>query len=274
MDWSSIGSWLDTTPLFVVGLLTLALMAAAYALGHALQPAPGEDARKSGDGQETFVVSAVLGLLALLIGFTFALAVDRFEGRRVLVLEEANAIGTAYLRTQLLAAPHRARLSSILTTYLDNRIALADPSADRVARLTQNDRLLVDLWAATAALFDDIKELGLSSDYLEPINGLIELDAARKTAYAARVPAEVFFVLLVFILVSSAVLGYVLTSRSPQVTGGLLLLLLVLVFTLMLDIDRPTAGLVNESQAPLMTLRASIAAEPPSVYDRWRSGST
>jgi hypothetical protein len=61
-------------------------------------------------------VSAVLGLLALLLGFTFAMAVDRFEQRRTLVLDEVNAISTAYLRTQLLQAPHRERIGKLLTS--------------------------------------------------------------------------------------------------------------------------------------------------------------
>ena len=86
-------------------------------------------------GQESYVVSAVLGLLALLLAFTFSLATDRFEARRVLVLEESNAIGTAFLRTQLLGEPHRARLSQLLIEYTDNRIVLAkaEGKADRAA---------------------------------------------------------------------------------------------------------------------------------------------
>ena len=73
---------------------------------------------------EGYVVSAVLALMGLLLGFTFALSVDRFETRRALVLQEANAIGTAYLRSQALTEPHRSRMSKALVDYTNNRIAL------------------------------------------------------------------------------------------------------------------------------------------------------
>jgi hypothetical protein len=85
--------------------------------------------RPEGESQEGFVISAVLGLLALLLGFTFSLALDRYEARGVLVLEEANAIGTSYLRSQVLDEPHRSRKSRILLEYTETRVQLGQPSA-------------------------------------------------------------------------------------------------------------------------------------------------
>lgn len=127
--WNTLSNWISTAPVISVAAFVLVLMAAAASVGAALktshekrQVATGE---ASGEGQEAYIVSAVLGLLALLMGFTFSLAVDRYETRRALVLEEANAIGTAWLRAQLLEAPHRDRIGGILIAYADNRLALS-----------------------------------------------------------------------------------------------------------------------------------------------------
>src|SRR5262249_6207064 len=148
------------------------------------------------DGQEGYIVSGVLGLLALMLGFTLAMAVERFEARRLLVLEEANAIGTTYLRSQLLAEPHPTRLSRLLVDYTDNRIVLATAPRDDVPRLlAKNDQFLTDLWAATSAAFETIKGLDFSSSYLETMNHMIDLDASRKAARLAHVPTEVLVVL-------------------------------------------------------------------------------
>ena len=76
--------------------------------------------------QESYLVGGMLGLLALLLAFSFSIALNRFDERRHLVVQEANAIGTAYLRTQMLDEPHRSRLSGLLVNYTDNRIKLAN----------------------------------------------------------------------------------------------------------------------------------------------------
>ncbi|MDC9823962.1 hypothetical protein PRN20_09460 [Devosia sp. ZB163] len=224
-------------------------------------------------GQEAYIVSAVLGLLALLMGFTLSLSLDRFETRRALVLEEANAIGTAYLRTQLLREPHRGRLTDLLVSYIDNRLAFAktDSADERRERLAADDQLTVDLWAATAAAFDEIRSTAFSTGYLDSINAVLDLDTSRRTAGAARVPAEVFGMLALFTLVASGLLGFVLTGPRRRITATFLLLLMALALSLMLDIDRPSAGLVVEWQEPLEALRASISAHPPDAYDRWRT---
>ena len=156
MVWNTLNGWLNNAPLLILGGGTLILMTMAVGAGVALRAwnDGGRQIGKKGEdgGLEGYVVSAVLGLLALLMGFTFSLAVDRFETRRTLVLEEANAIGTTYLRAQLLEQPHRERISQLLVNYTDNRIALAKAPPDRVAPLlAANDRMLSDLWAATAS---------------------------------------------------------------------------------------------------------------------------
>jgi hypothetical protein len=275
MTWHNLDSWLNRTELLVLAAILFVAMCGAAAIGLLLQRSrPASDNKDSEGGQEGYIVSAVLGLLALLMGFTFSLAVDRFETRRVLVLEEANAIGTAYLRSQLLAGPDRARMSDLLIRYTDNRIALAKARPGGTAQqqlLAINDGLITDLWAGTSAAFESIKGLDFSSAYLDSLNALIDLDASRKTARAARVPTEVFVVLFVYLVTTAGVLGYVLKGTRGRLAAGFLLALLTLSLMLIMDINRPVAGGVSESQRPMEELKASLAAQPPAVFDKWRA---
>jgi hypothetical protein len=187
------------------------------------------------------------------------------------VLEEANAIGTTYLRVQLLPEPHRARMTKLLVRYLDNRIALAQASpGDVQARLAVNDALLTDVWTATSAAFPSIQGLEFSNIFISSVNNMIDLDASRKAARLARVPAEVFAVLFVYLVTTGGVLGYFLRGSRGRSAGGILLALLTLSLLLIIDIDRPTMGGVVEGQGPMIQLRDSIAAQPPTVFDRWR----
>ena len=117
--------WLNTLPIWLIGVLLLTSLVAAALLGRRIQP-PHKEGGKDENG-ENYSFSASLGLLALLTGFTFSLAIQRFEDRRHLVLEHANAIGTAYLRIQLLPEPHRARLSGLNFPATPARLAKCRP---------------------------------------------------------------------------------------------------------------------------------------------------
>ena len=272
MTWKTVNDWIDNAPLFVLGIGVLILMLIALWGGVLLRKRHGDStlSTEKDGGLEGYVVSAVLGLLALLMGFTFSLAVDRFEARRVLVLEEANAIGTAYLRAQLLQEPHRQRISQLLVKYTDNRIVLAQaPRAQMPPLLAENDRMLTDLWAATASAFVTIKGLDFSSTFLDSVNNVIDLDASRKMARLARVPTEVFVVLFIYLIVTAGVLGYVFVGNRGRGAAGFMLLLLTLSLLLILDIDRPNKGGVREAQMAMEQLRTSFKKQPPQVFDRY-----
>ena len=271
-----VKSFIDGAPLLVLCLAIIALVALAAFGGHLLRrwhdSGPPSREREGGE-QEAYIVSGVVGLLALLMGFTFSLAVDRFEIRRGLVLEEANAIGTAYLRTQLLEEPHRARISDLLIAYTDNRLAVAqltpnDPGVE--TRIAQDDRMLTDLWAATSSAFETIKGLDFSSTYVDSINHVIDLDASRRAAMVVHVPTEVFIVLVIYLVVTAGVLGYVLIGPRGKSAAAFMLALMVLSLLLIIDIDSPARGGVRGSQGPLIELQKMLKSQPTSVYDRFR----
>ena len=261
-----------TRPVWQIGLILFVVMCAVALVSNALRERFGDDdAVKDGDGPENYIFSAVAGLLALLMGFTFSMAVDRFDSRRVLVLEEANAIGAAYLRSQLLVEPHRSRMSDLIVAYTDNRLVLgkAQTVDEAFAPRQRNDALIVDIWTGTVAAWDSIKGYDFSSAYLDSIKTVIDLDASRKTARNARVPNAVLGVLFVYVVASAAVLGYVIRGRRNRLTAALLMALFTLSLMLIVDINRPVGGRVVETQRPMEELQKFLHGHPRAIYDRW-----
>ena len=157
----AFGNWLIAAPIWQIALTIFGGMAVAIMIGSGfrrLHRPDYSDDPKGADkdsSEQGVMASAVMGLLALLIGFTFSLAISRFDTRRQNVLLEANAIGTTYLRSQMLDEPHRARLSKLLIDYTDNRLVLADehPGPRQLALIKISDALIVDMWKATVEAF-------------------------------------------------------------------------------------------------------------------------
>jgi len=269
--------WVRDTPLLILGAVLLLLMTAAFIGGrmfHEYQEnrRKAEKVRKWSHDYEGYIVSSVLGLLAILLGFTFSLAINRYEQRRELVISHANAIGTTYLRAQLLGPPHRERLSKLLVDYTDNLIALGSARRGQTsALLAKDDAFLTDIWAATAAAFDSIRSTSLSISLTQTTNDMIDLDSTRRSVRIIHIPREVFGVLLIYLIGAAGVLGYVLAEGPGRFAGGFILVLLSLSLLLIIDIDRPASGIIREDQTPMLLLRDSLKKQPPAVFDRWRS---
>jgi len=208
-------------------------------------------------------------LLALMLAFTTSFVVERYDQRRLLVVEEANAIGTAYLRSQALDEPHRTRLSNLLVEYTDNRIALSSATGDRRALLAKNDALLTDIWAAVLAANDSAREKGISTPFYLAFNQVADFDTERKVARLSRVPEGILVTLYVFLVVTAGILGAVLDGARQRIVAAILFMLLILAVAMVVDLNRPTRGTIRESQQALLLLRDSMKV-PRSAYDRFK----
>ena len=213
------------------------------------------------------ILSATLGLLALLVGFTFALALGRHESRREMVVTEANAIGTAWLRSALVPEPERAVLVDQLRRYADQRLALADAGENGAAisrAEAATDSLHAALWATSVAAVPRMQPATVVPLLLAAMNDVIDVAGARRAALAARLPPSVLGALVLYALLAAGFLGYVTGAgaRRPRLPAALLLLLLTLAFALILDLDRPRTGTITVSQRPLLELRAAMTPRP------------
>jgi hypothetical protein len=258
----------ERSSLIEISIVVFGGMLVSALLGFIVRRAPGLVLPSKGeDGQEAYVVSAVLGLLALLMGFTFSLALDRFEDRRELVLQEANAIGTAYLRAQFLEEGDRDEASAIIAAYAENRLELAGPITERTPDLlTTNNQLLVDLWSKTVNVPENSGNTPVTGLFISSVNDVIDLDAARKNARAAKVPSAVYSALLIYIFIAAAILGYSLVGFWARFAALVLFFLLNLSMMLIVDIDRPLVGMLREQQQPMEDLVAFLQARPPGSF--------
>lgn len=268
-------NWLSGLSLTALCLFVLASMLFAAFAGYGTRQlrrrlAPEREA--SEHSQESYLIGGMLGVLALLLAFSFSMATERYEERRHLVVQEANAIGTSYLRAQLLDEPHRSRLSHLLVEYTDNRIALGTAPPDQIPRqLAANDELLTQIWAAVSAARDSAQAHGISVSVLTTYNELIDLDTERKVARMVRVPAPVLLLTYGFLVVMAAVLGFVLEERRAWFGACVLFLLLSLYVGMIADLNRPASGSIQESQEPMLMLKESLLKQPPQVFDRFKA---
>ncbi|WP_345476024.1 hypothetical protein [Lysobacter panacisoli] len=213
------------------------------------------EARKDSDA---FAMTSVLGLLALLIGFTFSIALSRYESRRELVVKEANAIGTTWLRMQLLDAPERSRMEDLLRRYVDTRIAFgaaASPQAE-VEQYQRAATLQNELWVGLMAAIAPFRDTPRASLLVTTTNESIDLAAERFATRQAHIPPRIMRMLVLFALLAAGMVGYERGHQRRATT--LLFLLLTLAASLVVDLDRPSTGMINVPQDPMLDLRASM----------------
>ncbi len=216
-------------------------------------------------GQIVAVQASFLGVLALLLGFTFSLSLSRFDGRSQAVVDEANAIGTAYLRTDLLTTPHRDRAKELLRAYVDSRVRSSAISlareADRAAMIAEAERLQSAIWnvaVEAAAAKPDAVTFG----FVSAVNDMIDSLGRRDAALNRHVPEAVLQILYGTFLLAGLIIGYasgIAGHRPSFVTYVLVLLVVVLVF-IIIDLDRPRRGMIQVSHASLIELQSGVQA--------------
>jgi hypothetical protein len=207
--------------------------------------------------------SAALGLLALLFGFTFFMGVSRFDTRKSLVLEEANALGTAYLRSDLLPPESREAARRMIRAHISARLDFyrAGIDTDRIAHAqAEAARQEAGLWKlATAAAAQEPHSVPLGL-FVASLNDVFDLREKRQVALDNHIPDAVLALLSVVSLACHGFIGYGcgLGARRRLVANALFALLSTLVFAAILDLDRPRRGLVEVSQDSLIRLKASL----------------
>jgi hypothetical protein len=223
-------------------------------------------ARASGRGGDdvSTLEGAMLGLLALMIGFTFAMTLSRFEARRDAVLAEANAIGTTALRARLLPPPHNVEVNKLLREYVRVRLDITQhvaSAAELDAAIVRSGEIHEALWRETklvAAKENGMVPTGL---FIQTLNEMIDDHAKRLEALRNRVPTVVLAALYGVAIVACALAGYgnALEPRRVRLPVYTTALLIAAVILLIQDLDRPTTGFIKASQQPMIDVAASIA---------------
>ena len=188
------------------------------------------------------MVAATLGLLAFMLAFTFGLAASRFDARRQLVLQESNAIQTAYLRAALLPEPTRSESQSVLRQYVDARLLGSRPETLNEA-IAKSEELQKRLWSGAVALVEKEKS-AITSLYIQSLNQIIDLHSQRLAAVRNRVASAIWIVLYLLLMLAMAAVGYqeAITSKRRSIAIAMLVLGFSSVLFLIADLDRPGKG--------------------------------
>jgi hypothetical protein len=256
---------LDIAPLWGLFLAALVLAWVAVESGYRLgrwrhARVPGEK-----DAPVGAMVAAILGLLAFMLAFTFSMAASRFEARRQVVLEEANAIGTTYLRARLLPEPQRAEAAKLLREYVDVRVRAVQEGKIAEA-LTRSEQLHSKLWSLATAAAEKTPGSIMTGLFIQSLNEVIDMHAKRvMVALRSRIPVSIWGGLFALALVGMSSMGYQAglsaTRRSPA------MLLMVLAFAgvlfLIVDLDRAQEGFLRVSQAAMTDLQKSMRPTQP-----------
>lgn len=255
-------------PLWLLTLIFFVALIAARELGAFLRTR--QNRRKTqkpvaadadADAGDSFSTNTVLGLLALLIGFTFSLALGRYDERRSLVLHEANALGTTWLRTDLLEEADRARMQDVLRRYVDARVdfARARGSEEEIQQNARTVALQSELWTALVDGTATFRDTPRASLLFTTTNDSIDLAADRFAARQDHIPPRILRMLLLFAVLAAGLVGY---ERPRQRRSTVLLfILLTLAIGLILDLDRASTGLTHVPQEPMLDLQRSLRVE-------------
>lgn len=249
--------------LFVVAVaLFLGVQAAGFRRGL-------RDAHHSDGDAKAHVHSlqnAALGLLALLLGFTFAMAVQRFDTRKELVLEESNAIGTAYLRSKLLPAPQAAESARLYRDLAAARLDFFRAGVDAAkleAAHAAAGRIESRLWDIVREASGADPKSVPAGLYIDALNAVIDVHEKRRVALENHVPEAVIALLFAVAAVALGITAYGcgLGRRRRFRSNALFAVTIALVLAVILDVDRPRRGVVQVSQASLERLKAQLDAE-------------
>jgi hypothetical protein len=208
----------------------------------------------------SFVLGGTLTLLGLIVGFTFSMAVSRYDQRKNCEEEEANAIGTEYVRADLLPVDQASRVRALLKSYLDQRM-LAYTTRDEQLQEESNiqtARLQTEMWTVvTASASADptpVKALVLAG-----MNDVLNSQGYTQAAWWNRIPVSAWCLLAVMAIGGNILVGY--SVREAPARGGLLFVLPLTVsisFFLISDIDSPNGGLIRLVPQNLVSLSASL----------------
>jgi hypothetical protein len=209
----------------------------------------------------TFIVGATLTLLGLIIGFTFSMAVSRYDQRMNFEEQEANAIGTEYLRVDALQPADAAKIQALLRQYLDKRIqyyaardeqAIADSNAATIQLQNQ-------LWAAVIGPAK-AQPSPLTALVVAGMNDVLNAQGYAQAAWWNRIPAAAWILLVTISVFCNLLIGYGVRLKS-ELLFLILPIVLSISFFLIADIDSPRRGVIHVRAQNLESLAESLKAQ-------------
>ena len=254
---------IDTTYLMIGMLVCMAL---AIFLGAAAGRARAERTTPEGKAHISALQASLLGLMALLLGFSLSLALGRYDSRSAAVVTEANAIGTAWLRTDLLPEPGRKEVRAALADYVAIRaqagsVTLVD-DATRAQKRGEAEAAFARTWEIASAIARTDPNPATVA-VTNALNDMTDAFGNRDAELDRHVPEPVLYLLALTFIFLGWMMGFaprVAGERPPRTMAAMIVLIVLLLFVI-IDLDRPRRGLIEVDQTAMRSLAASISAE-------------
>jgi len=215
-----------------------------------------------GELREDFgtILAATLTLLALIIGFTFSMAVSRYDQRKNYEEAEANAIGTEYVRADLLPSTDAARVQTLLRDYLDQRILFyTTRDEDHIRKINaRTAQLQTEMWSAVVAPAKT-QPLPTVTLAVSGMNDVLNSQGYTQAAWWNRIPIAAWSMLFAIAICSNALIGFdVRTTKPIKLMLFILPFIVAISFFLIADIDSPRGGVILVQPENLITLAESL----------------
>ncbi len=253
--------FLDVLPAWALYLLLLLLFWTAMELGYKLGDRRQRATIYVDEGrsaQAGIVLGALLTVASLLLGFTFSMAGGQFDARRLLVIDDVNAIGTAFLRSEHLPEPQRTNSRQLWADYVTGRNVLFDrPTAVELERALQQQEAL---WQEAAPMARNSSNPILAL-YISALNEVIDLHTKRVSVqHTMRIPDLIIVTLAILSLATMLLTGYLLGLRQQRygLPTAIMIFIYATVYLIVIDLDRPWRGLFTISQQPTVELQHSV----------------
>lgn len=257
-----IGMLFQEAPLWLFFLVTVAAILLSVFCGFCL----GAHHRKTERGEDApigSIVGATLGLLAFILAFTFGMTASRFDSRKQLLLEEVNAIGTAFLRCDFLPEPQRVESQTLFRKYVDIRAGIIQAPEKLPQVLSESESIHTQLWSQILEVPERQRDSEMIALYVDSLNDVIVLHEQRVTiGLQYRIPEIIWLALYFITILSMIAVGYQFGIAGKSNT--LIILLMVLAFSVILvlisDLDRSSQGVIQVSQKPMLKLQEKLHA--------------
>jgi hypothetical protein len=252
---------IDNLPLWVVYLLTISLGLLAVELGFRLGKYWKEGHPDEQESHIGAMIAATLGLWAFLLAFLVGIATSRFDARRALVVDEANSIGTTYLRAGYLPEPYALQSRELLREYASERLKLVELNTYAAAR-QRSEEIQPELWAMAQELATTQPANLVLALYIDSLNQTIDLHTSRVTALTtARIPFTIYIGMYLVAMLGLVMLGFQsgINGKRNLIVTLVLILIFSSVMLLIIDMDRQWGGFLRVNQQPMKDLISSFA---------------
>lgn len=253
----------DLIPEWAFFLLSCVIATISVEIGFWLGKKHNRLAVKANDSSIGVIVGSILALLAFLLAFTFNMAATRYENRRQVLMTEANAIGTTYLRSHLLTSDQRSEIEKLLQKYISLRLEIAKTlkTKEDLIHYIKESELLQDLIWEKAIIEAHQNPTIITGLFIQSLNDLIDIHSKRiLVGTQNNIPLPIWLGLFSIIIVGLSVTGYqsgLTGRRNSFITIGLVLAFAV-VLTLIADLEHPNKGWLRTTQAPILRFEQMI----------------